>query len=200
MICPLCNKPRQKKDWSPHQWRQESPSVIVNGWRRNCCKHCSQEVGWYFKDQPPGAAETGTAATAASAQEASARAAGKPCSPEADWASPSPSPPPAATTFRPQPPSPDELRRVAEGAQHWLRANIHPSFWVQFHDWVDQQNLTYRANIAAVNASMHLKENTSLMKHLSYKGAARMSAWCPDDWVSWRCPAGQRYTDLGNET
>jgi len=57
MICPACKQclPRSTSrvpNWSKVQWEKECPVVFDgNGWPRNCCRLCSDQVGEYFTDK-----------------------------------------------------------------------------------------------------------------------------------------------------
>ena len=56
MECPFCHEYRYRGDWSDRQWNEDwpkgSPSVVVDGMQRNCCKKCSDEKGYYFRATP----------------------------------------------------------------------------------------------------------------------------------------------------
>ena len=49
MMCFACGEIRYKKQWSARQW--DKAMQLVKGldqWKRNCCKQCSDVLGWCF--------------------------------------------------------------------------------------------------------------------------------------------------------
>ena len=51
---PVCNDDKPRRFWSNSQWNNSNPVVTDNnGWRRNCCATCTDEIGFYYTQDPP---------------------------------------------------------------------------------------------------------------------------------------------------
>ena len=213
MECPFCHELRYSGDWSKHQWNANwphgSPDVEVNGWKRNCCRWCSNRDGWYFRERPAetergsqrdaeGSA-TGETNTRGAAQSKSEERKEEKEHSRVRLVSPL-TPPPSATC----PLTQEEVKMKWEGASAWLQKNVGVEFWEKAENMWNDQNLKYRQEIEEVNAALGLKRKKNCMKHFSYWGAVKVDDWAMN-WSqplarsqNWSSPQYPGYGDIGN--
>ena len=76
---------------------------------------------------------------------------------------------------------------------------IPPDFWLNVHKEFCDIDARHRAEMVAINRSLHLKEKKSFMKHMSYCGAVRVPDDFPNEFVSYTDEkTGQRFIDPMN--
>ena len=161
MTCPVCQEWRCGRDWSPVQRFHRDPRAKGgDGWERNCCKHCSDEPGWYYTTRER------THKSNSSCPPAKPPAA-PPAPPKAHPAKP---PAPASSSSTTWPPSEKELKHQKEWTTRWLRRNIDDSFWQRVHSEFCNINLLHRAELVAINQALGLKDEKTF--------EALFLSWC----------------------
>ena len=164
----------------------------VDGWPRNCCKHCSDHFGWYYttlvqpsvvlRPAPAGSSENKSSPSCPPAAPPAPPAAPTDASYNTTFTSNT-----TFTTFMASstwPPSKEDLLRQNEGAANWLRRNIPESFWAKAHAEFGNINMLNRARLREYNRRLGLKAQKSFLKHASYNGAIQVPPDFPDDLIA----------------